>query len=87
MIMKALFAAVSALACMVGSAEAFARGGSAHAFGLGHASAARSAPAFVQPSSELSRAPGSYGFNRGYYGGADHGWHGGPSFFRGGDVD
>jgi hypothetical protein len=85
--MKTIFAAVSALACMVGSTEGFAREGFARGVGFAHASGFRSAPIFAQPSSQIDRAPGSYGFNRGYYGGPDHGWHGGPGFFRGGDVD
>ena len=87
--MKTLFAAVWALACIVGSTDGFARAGFAHgagfAYGSGHG--LRSAPAVAGPVAQIDRASGSYGFNRGYYGGPDHAWHGGPSFFRGGGVD
>jgi hypothetical protein len=32
-------------------------------------------------------APRSYGIGQGSYSGPDQGWHGGPSFLRGGGVD
>ena len=87
--MKTLFAAVSALACIVGSTDGFARAGFAHdaGFAYGSGRCLRSVPAVERPVAHLYLAPGSYGFNPGYYGGPDHAWHGGPSFFRGGGVD
>ncbi|MGZ5844997.1 MAG: hypothetical protein ACXWJL_08355 [Xanthobacteraceae bacterium] len=87
--MKTLFAAVSALACIVGSTDGFARAGFAHGAGFAYGSGRgfRSVPAVARPVAQIDRAQGSYGFNRGYYGGPDHAWHGGPSFFRGGGVD
>jgi hypothetical protein len=87
--MKALFAAVSVLACIVGSSDGFARGGFAHGAGFAHGSGGglSAAPVVAQPVAQIDRTPGGYGFNRGYYGGPDHAWHGGPSFFRGGGAD
>jgi hypothetical protein len=87
--MKTLFAAVWALACIVGSTDGFARAGFAHGTGFAHRSGRgfRSVPAVARPVAQIDRALGSYGFNRGYYGGPDHAWHGGPSFFLGGGVD
>jgi NADPH-dependent 2,4-dienoyl-CoA reductase/sulfur reductase-like enzyme len=79
MIMKILFAAALAAASILESNVGFARD-LAHAAGRGFTSAAI-------PQSDSQAALKSYGWNRGYYGGPDHRWIGGPGFFRGGGQD
>jgi hypothetical protein len=46
-------------------------------------------PYYVEAPALRSEAPApkSYGIGQGSYSGPDQGWHGGPSFLRGGGVD
>jgi hypothetical protein len=61
--MKTLFAAVSALACIVGSTDGFARAGFAHGAGFAYGSGRgfRSVPAVARPVAQIDRAPGAMG--------------------------